>query len=261
MTSRAKAEARKARAIERNKGLLLDRRAMKETAKIFAGMTQEDLDAMIAKYGTDIAPHEMSKRIATEMLAWEVRKKLKVDNAEHDLGFPADMIEAIDEHMVVELLEGLVEGDRVIDDAATHQWFRNKLDNYRDLCIEFDGQAEEMEALATAIGLGAAMSGDFDVLIDTLPNSGPGDVGILANEAARAEFAEYITPDQWFDPFPEKINFGEGWKQTCFTFEGPEGPPQNPQRHFAEVIANNTSLRVGVLKKYGNVDPISAEAA
>jgi hypothetical protein len=255
-----KAEARKARAIERerNKGLFGER-AIKEAAKFLKGWTQQDLDALATKYGKDIAPHEVSKRIATEMLAFDVRKKLAADNADHDLGFPAEVIASINEHTVVEILEGLVEGDNVIDDAATHQWFRNKLDKYRDLCIDFDNKAKEMEVFATVIGLRQALSGDFDVLIDTVPDAKPGTVGVIANEAARAALSGCVQPDHWSDlpPLPE----WSAWKQTFVTFDGSEGPPKNPIKFFADTIANNSSLRVGIVRKYGSVDPVSAEAA
>ena len=39
-------------------------------------------------------------------------------------GVPAEVIESINEDTIVEFLEEVVEGDVVIDDAATHEWLR-----------------------------------------------------------------------------------------------------------------------------------------
>jgi hypothetical protein len=265
MTSRAKAEARKARAIERNKD-----RSFKKAAQMFDNFTPEQCDAFHAKYcgNDDIPPHEISKRIAREMLASEVREKIKADLPDKVLEVTPGMediippgatlygfTDSINDDHVITLLEAMVEGDVVIDDAATHQWFRNKLSEYRDLEIKMDAEAFEMEALATTIGLAQATNGgSFDVLVDTV-NDEPDAVGILANEAAQAIFP--TSPDDWRDLFPEKVDgFGEGWKQTRVTFNG-EGPsPKKLLRHVAEAIANGSSLRVGIIKRFGIVDPV-----
>jgi hypothetical protein len=45
------------------------------------------------------------------------------------------------------------------------------------------------------------------------------------------------------------------------TLSGPNGPPKNPIKFIAEIVAKDSSLRVGIVKKFGNVDPVSAEAA
>ena len=54
----------------------------------------------------------------TEKLAEDVREKLRA------VGVPAEVIESINEDTIVEFLEEVVEGDVVIDDAATHEWLR-----------------------------------------------------------------------------------------------------------------------------------------
>jgi hypothetical protein len=169
------------------------------------------------------------------------------------------MIENINEHTVVEILEQMVEGDEVIDDAATHQWFRNALDKYRDNCIKFDAQAEEMAAFATAIGLGTACE-EYDILFDGVDGGGPGDVGVLANAEGRRVFSETLPPDQWRDLLPEKMEPFADWKQSSLTLSGPNGPPKSPVKFMAETVAKTCSLRVGIVKKFGNVDPVSTEA-
>jgi len=65
----------------------------------------------------------------TEKLADDVREKLRA------AGVRAEAIESINEDNVVEFLEEVVEGDAVIDDAATHERLRKALSNYRDTYI------------------------------------------------------------------------------------------------------------------------------
>lgn len=68
----------------------------------------------------------------TEKLADDVREKLRA------AGVRAEVIESINEDTVVEFLEEVVEGDVVTDDAATREWLRKALSNYRDTCIKLD---------------------------------------------------------------------------------------------------------------------------
>jgi hypothetical protein len=244
MTNRAKTEGHKAR------------RAVEKAVQLFARYTPKDYDGFV---GREISPHELAKHIAAEKLAADVREKLTADSALCDLRFSIEMIEAIDEHVVVEVLEYLVEGDDVIDDAATHQWFRKALDKHRDLCIEFDAFAKEIGDFATAIGLGMACE-QYDILFDGVVGGRPGDVGVFANREGRRIFSEMLPPDQWRDLLPEKIGPFADWKQSTFELGGPNGPPTNPIKFIAETIAKNSSLRVGIVKEFGHVDPVSAEA-
>lgn len=244
MTNRAKTEGRKAR------------RAVEKAVQLFARCTQKDYDGFVRR---GISPHELAKHIAAEKLAADVREKLAADSVLCDLRFSIEMIEAIDEHMVVEFLEGLVEGDEVIDDAATHQWFREKLNSYRGVCVEFDAFAKEIGDSATAIGLSMACE-QYDILFDGVVGGRPGDVGVFANTEGRCIFSEMLPPDQWRDLLPEKIGPFADWKQSSFELGGPNGPPKNPIKFIAETIAKNSSLRVGIVKEFGHVDPVSAQA-
>ena len=157
MTNRAKTEGRKAR------------RAVEKAVQLVARYTPKDYDGFVRR---EISPHELAKHIAAEKLAADVREKLAADNALHDVRASIEMIEAIDEHVVVEFLEHLVEGDDVIDDAATHQWFRKALDKHRDLCIEFDAFAEEIGDFVAAIGLGMACE-QYDILFEGVVGGRP----------------------------------------------------------------------------------------
>lgn len=242
-------------------------RALKKTAKLIGSMTQEQHDALGAKYCSDpnTPPHEIAKRLAREYLASEVRDKLKADHADGVLDVPPHLahitppgatlfgfIDSIDDNNVITLLEALVEGDLIIDDGGTHQWFRKKLDDYRESESKMEAGAYEMEALATTIGLTQAMD-HFDILLDTVAEGDvPNSFGVLANEAARA----ILSPDGWAALLPEKVEgFGEGWMQTRLTANGDVTPPPTLQS-VAQTIANATSLRVGIMKRYGNVDAV-----
>ena len=79
--------------------------------------------------------------IARELLADQIRSKIK-DDLEADAAEAFTEPESplfLDGHNVIEILEELVEGgDAVINDAADHQWFRNKLAEQRDLEARID---------------------------------------------------------------------------------------------------------------------------
>lgn len=97
--------------------------------------------AVLAEFGIDpdISPVELATRLLAGRLALEVRKKLKADQAD-GCDFPDEVIEGVNEHNVVEMVEAMVEGDEVLDDAATHRWFRNILDTYRTACAKLNSE-------------------------------------------------------------------------------------------------------------------------
>ena len=76
---------------------------------------------------------EVAKFLARELLAEQVRNKIEADLGEDD-----DPNYVVGDN-VVEILEELVEGDVVLDDAAEHRWFLNKLTQHRDLEMKLDG--------------------------------------------------------------------------------------------------------------------------
>jgi hypothetical protein len=106
----------------------------------------------------------------TQKLAEDVREKLRAD------GVPAEVIEGINEDNVAEILENIVEGDVVFDDAATHKWFRKALSKHRDTCIKLD-ESDEF-AHTTVISLCTAWQG-YDVLFDSVVGGGPHEVGVM----------------------------------------------------------------------------------
>jgi hypothetical protein len=82
MTSREKAEARKAKAIERNKeGTFYDAKNMKRTQKFLASLGEEGRKGFV-KYceaHANLSPAELAKCMTADMLASEVSEKMKAE--------------------------------------------------------------------------------------------------------------------------------------------------------------------------------------
>jgi hypothetical protein len=175
-----------------------DWRSLKKAGKVLEQITQEQTDALVEKYGTETPPHEISKRIAREMLASEMREKMLANG----IASASELQMAINDETIVEILEQLVEGDVVIDDAATHQWFRGKLAAYHDFQIQVDEDAEKLAALGTYIEMVKSLP-NFDVVFEG--GRPDGVVAVIANETGRAAFRGVFgewndakaLPDEW----------------------------------------------------------------
>jgi reverse gyrase len=100
------------------------KRAAGRAAKLLLSLTPEE-NAALSKATAGMNAVEVADMLMRRYVASEVREKLVADNM-------ADIAAKVDEHNVIENLEALVEGDEVIDDAATHKWFRDKLDWFRE---------------------------------------------------------------------------------------------------------------------------------
>lgn len=209
----------------------------------------------------DIAPSELSKRMAAEVLAAEVQEKMKAELPDEPLkpmtslpgapSFPADWPADLTTHQladnitgenVEEILEGMVEGDGILDDAAIHQWHKKKLDEFRDRCIEIDEHADEMMAFATGMNYALAIDSDeFDIIVDGVETTEPGMFSLIANEAGRIDI-----PSDWTDlPFP-------GWKVTVVQCKD-----ATLSRHGAARELAKCGRRVGFVEKFGRVVPIT----
>jgi hypothetical protein len=101
------------------------------------------------------------------MAASAVRDKMIKD----DVGIPAGMIETVTADTVEDILSKMVEGDDIIDDAATHQGFRKILDDLREAVGKIDDKQanlktltyEELISYPTPADLPAlAFTGQFD---------------------------------------------------------------------------------------------------
>lgn len=268
MTSRTKAEARKAKAIERDKGKDFAK-SYKAAVKLIDSLSPEAVE----RFNKDMAglgPVEIAKKIARKMLASEVGDKIKADLDDHPIELPAELsggynghtlygfADSIPENCVVELLEAMVEGDVVIDDGATHQWFRNKLDEYRDACIEMDKNAEETDALATMLNYTQALA-EYDIILDTVHGGERGECAFLANEAGRDFVSDLVADDLWTS-LPEGIPGSEQWRSAQVVPVDKETFPG--RRKLAGLLAEHSSLRVGITGKFGKVEPaMAAEAA
>jgi len=264
MTTRAKAEARKARAIERKKGQLDIEgygKAMLKAVELTKDWTDEQTRAVNAQF-EGMHPCEVAKHFLRLMLADEVCEKIKTDlpnepvevPSEFEGGLPAGFkvhafADIIDGDNVVEMIEGMVEGDAVLDDATVHQWFRKKLDNYRDQCIDFDNRRDELEALSTIQGLAMGFV-RFDVLVDS--TCALGEIQILVNDVALAKFvrSEPFADAEWFD-----VEGVPDWRFTNLV--GPKDP--SVPKRLATGLAKATGLRCAVIKKYGILEAITEE--
>lgn len=169
-----------------------------------------------------------------------------------------EFTDTITDENVVEILELCVNGDLVIDDARIHQWHRKKLDEYKDACINIDGpESDQVEAFGTAVLLFRALK-EYDVLFE--PQKGTKlDFNILANAAGRELFEGIV--DEWHKILPtDDENLTNG-----FLFASIYGSAAKPHgdyiRYVATEVANTTTLRVGIIKPYGDVEPITKDKA
>ena len=257
--------------VRRDKGSILDEKNIKQSVKFIKSLGEEG-QKNLAQFSEDHgnpSPTELAKLMIAEYLASEVRDYMKANLPNEPLGsdpkfrklFPDapldlmthDIADTICAENVEEILEGMVEGDGVIDDAAVHQWHRKNLDDYRDACIKLDEGAEETNALATYLNYMQAFD-TYDIILDTVDDDGPSEISVLANEAGRGVIPASVSADHWMD-LPEE-DF-PGWKAISLV------PPMPISRHklagmFAEAAP---SLHIGIVGKFGLVEPVTVEQA
>jgi uncharacterized DUF497 family protein len=103
--------------------------AHKRTIKLFEKLGPEkvaEFDANIAKNFPDLTSKEIAGMLIRDMVAAKVR-----EFAQAELAPPQEMIaDLVGEH-IEEILEGMVEGDDIIDDARVHAFHRRMLDELR----------------------------------------------------------------------------------------------------------------------------------
>jgi hypothetical protein len=213
------------------------------------------LAAMAEKYGNGTPPEELLHYHSREELPAFVRLLVKAGALRHEVSLDAataQMLENATANTAVGLVERLVEGDIVLDNAATHRWLRRALQRHRDLAILYDDWGEAIEDKAAFTALLSALR-DFDVLFSPRTEE-PSVVGVIANTKARPALEGRIKRDEW-DCFFSRHN---EWKYACLRLDGPGGLPPDPLRSAAAAFARQCpELRVGVLKRFGKVDPVA----
>jgi hypothetical protein len=115
------------------------RKAIKRAEKLVGSLSPQELANLKAQCVGRTAP-QVAVSLMRQMFAHMVREKMIKD----DVGIPADMIEAITEHTVEDILSGMVEGDLILDDGPTHQAFRQMLDDLREKVSKIEGNLKSL---------------------------------------------------------------------------------------------------------------------
>lgn len=247
-------------------------KSFRESTRLLSSLSPEQRANMEARFGGK-SPSEVMKQITRAMLADEVRhfrentRNEPLDAAakaeifaEGALEIPSDIrvmshdvADLIDEDNVIEMLEMVIEGDEVIDDAATHQWLRKKLEEYRASCEKIDANAAEIEAFTTTVSILHAFD-HYDILID--PTAGDADaVGIMANALGRSMLP--ADGEDWQQILPDE-SLTKGFLVTVAKSTDAR-PSKDLAQQIAKAIADNTTLRVAMIKPYGEIEPIEGK--
>jgi hypothetical protein len=199
---------------------ILEPKNFKSTLKFLDKFTpeqQENVAAKLRTYGDD--PIDIAKGIAADMLASEVREEFASvikpedyagirENFAREFNMPEflklsndETLGFIDGEHVEDILECIVNGDGIIEDAGKAKWFRDKLAAFRDFGINLDNNATQIHAETVVLNLLKAIH-QFDVIVDTCPE--PTAIGIIVNAKGREVFgdcAEYepvpVLPGDW----------------------------------------------------------------
>jgi hypothetical protein len=118
------------------------RKAVKRAERLLNSLAPEELANLERRFIGKTA-HQLSVELLREMAASAVRDKMIKD----DVGIPADMIETVTAGTVEDILSTMVEGDEIIDDAATHQAFRKILDDLREAVGKIDDKQAKLKTL------------------------------------------------------------------------------------------------------------------
>ena len=119
--------------LSERRALAKAKKSMKRTVKIFEGISPEAVagfEAYLAENHPGATPQEAACVLTRRMIAEEVKEYTRkafpdIDSVAHE------MVEAIDGETVEKLLEAMVEGDEILDDAEVHAFHRRKLDELR----------------------------------------------------------------------------------------------------------------------------------
>jgi hypothetical protein len=103
-------------------------KALKKTEKMFSGLTPEQKANVEKRYG-GLTAQEGACKILREM-AVEKLREFTLRHLGHD-PLVVELTASLDEDNLEDFLEGLVEGDLVIDDAEVHAFHRKLLDDLR----------------------------------------------------------------------------------------------------------------------------------
>jgi hypothetical protein len=250
---------------------LLDPKAIKASIKFINKLGPEavaKIEADLkAEFGEAPDPVELDRGITRKMLAFEVREKfaerftsegyagLRADfarefDAPEILKFTdAQTLGFVDGENVMEMLEHIVNGDAIIDDGASAQWFRDLYNKQLDHEIEIDASPDETRAKIAVLNLGAAIN-QHDVLVGT----GGKDDGlvVLANEGAR----EIMGSVEW----GEALGFPDYWQAfTLVSDEGKKTTDADAQAMAEQFAKEFDELCVGYfIGNYGNCKTVQA---
>lgn len=255
-------------------GKLVNRRSlggsMKQAAKLIEGMSPEAHKRMAAE-ARELGPRELAKTIARRVLVAEVgehaRENLKpvlirdaFPEISADLPKDAtiqDLWSHIPEDEIIEVIEHMVEGDLVLDDAATHQWFKKKLDDYRDFCIRIDAPGSEVDQIQA--GMFLASLDHFDLLIQRDAGVSPTHAILTANTKARDLLAALELSDniEWnTDGLPAGLveKFLKDFQNGGIVLTTPTEPSWDPLLKFAQLLGQHGGLKVAFIDKWGGVE-------
>lgn len=232
-------------------------RSLKQSIKFTQSLPAEVQERMEAE-GRELGPKELAKKLARKYLASEVSEKIMHDLPDMRATYQGD----VPEDMIVELLEQLVEGDLVIDNASVHQWFKKKLDDYRDFCIKID---EDQTVEAIQAGFFLASLDHFDILIQREHGVSPTHAILTANAKARDLLADMELSDDiaWnkdgFENAP--VELIKDFQVGGIVLTTPTQPSWDPILKFAQCLIEH-GLKVAFVDKWGGVSEaeLSGEA-
>jgi hypothetical protein len=256
---------------------MLDPKNLKRTLKLFNSFSSEQNEKIAARlraeYGETPDPVVVAKGLSLDMLAFEVREKIVADGIlkrrqDPELKAVAiakfgstfsdmsdeDLLASIQGENVVEMLEQVVNGYEVIDDAATHQWLRDKLAAHYDSEIRIDNEADQVRAEASILNLTFALS-QHDVLVAL--SSDHEHLHVFTNEKARAVIKDALGPLEPIPMFPDE------WLAATLTCDDGRTLTDDNARDMAQKLANRApSIRFGYLAgHYGNGFTVEATPA
>ena len=232
------------------KFLILEPKSTLKFLDTFTPEQQEKMNVKMATYGDD--PIDIAKGIAADMLAVEVREEFASvikpedyagirENFAREFNMPEflklsndETLGFIDGKHVEDILECIVNGDGIIDDAGKAKWFRAKLAAFRDFGINLDNNATQIHGETVVLNLVKAIH-EFDVIVDTCAE--PTAIGIIVNAKGREVFGA-------LDYEPVKVLPGD-WQGFTLTQEGVKQTDATLQKMAATLTKEFPGARIG----------------
>ena len=242
-------------------------RSLKQADRLLSSLPDETRKN-IEKDAAELGPREFAKKVARQYLAHQVGEHAKKNlqpvllrDVFSAADIPADMPKDatiqdmwanVPEDMIVEVIEQMVEGDFVLDDAETHQWFRKKLDDYRDFCIKID---EDPTTDILQAGFFLRALDYYDCLIQRDHGVSPTHGALVANAKTRAALSGNGFADiEWnADGLPIPDDLRKDFQVGGIVITVPSQPSWDPILKFAQLLVQVGNLRVAFIDKWGGV--------